>query len=172
MGGLYFIMNALMSQVLLWGTIMFYIDRVENESDASKLTAEKLISMGQFISASWVVSVSVFFVHCKREYRGSFFDTGTASTYAKDCFDWQMNQGVADEAIVWLFSKHPSVYKNFEGELGMFVQDNWEKWNNEKPRFFTNKFIKSVPFSVLSKEMREEDDYNADEYEYANERVS
>jgi hypothetical protein len=38
----------------------------------------------------------------------------------------------------------------------VFVSENWERWSHEKPKFFSTKFIASIPFSVLSEEIREE----------------
>jgi hypothetical protein len=36
------------------------------------------------------------------------------------------------------------------------VSDNWEKWNHDKPSFFTKKFVSSIPLSVLSEQIWEE----------------
>jgi hypothetical protein len=58
--------------------------------------------------------------------------------------------------LVKVFKKHPDMYSNFSRELGAFVSENWEKWHHEKPKFFTKKFIASIPFSVLSEAIREE----------------
>jgi hypothetical protein len=167
MGGLYFSVNAIMSQLLLWGSIMLYIEEMKlgEEGDANEttsghfrtLTEETLLWGGQAISLVWIVSVAVFFMTCKRDFVGSFISTATASTFAKECWDWQMKQEeIADEVIVKVFSKHPSTFSHFEGEIGEFVSDNWERWNHEKPKFFTKKFIASIPFSVLGESIREE----------------
>jgi hypothetical protein len=78
---------------------------------------------------------------------------------------------VADEVIVKIFKKDHDAYKHFEGEIGVFVSENWEKWNNEKPKFFTQKFISSIPSSVLSREIREELIIHESEYnEHRDER--
>jgi hypothetical protein len=186
MGGLYFSWNALMSQVVLWGSIMLYIDRMgkkEEEKEASalnsssssssssegELSEERLYLIGQVISAVWVVSVVMFFMSCNREYVGSFFDTATASTYAKKCWDWQQMQDprVDDDVIVkMILKKHRDTYKDFEKEVSAFINENWEKWNHEKPKFFNKKFAKSIPLSMLCKEIKEEvtigDQYEAE----------
>jgi hypothetical protein len=36
------------------------------------------------------------------------------------------------------------------------VSLNWEKWQRDKPQWFTNELIKSIPLSVLSEDMRAE----------------
>jgi hypothetical protein len=165
MGGLYFSVNSIMSQVLLWGSLKLYIDKMEEgriDEDlqrSSELTKETLYSIGKAINSVWLVSVIVFFLLCKKEHMRSFVGTANTKTYNKQCWDWQqMSQDprVADEVIVRLFSKHHDGYKHFEDEVGAFVIANWEKWNHEKPKFFTNKFKKSIPSSVLSEEIREE----------------
>jgi hypothetical protein len=60
--------------------------------------------------------------------------------------------------IVNIFKKHPDAYKDFLEEVKTFVSENWERWSHEKPKFFTKKFIASIPFSILSKDIREEID--------------
>jgi hypothetical protein len=163
MGGLYFSVNAIMSQVILWGSIKLYIDEMgggEENADVNsgKLTNEMLCSIGQFISSVWLVSVAAFLMVCKKEYIRGFYGTLSTKTYTKECWDWQISQDprVADEVIVKLSKKHRDAYKHFEDEVGAFVSANWEKWNHEKPKFINKKFIASIPFTVLSKEIREE----------------
>jgi hypothetical protein len=167
MGGFYFSVNAMMSQVVLWGSIMLYIDKMmgEESEDANmnvdRLTKEILYSIGRAISSVWVVSVAAFFSSCNKEFIWTFFSTTTSRTYTKQSWDWQLAQKepkLADEVIVQLFSKHHDAYEHFELEVSAFVSENWEKWNYEKPKFFTKKFVASIPFSVLSKEIREEID--------------
>jgi hypothetical protein len=164
LGGLYFSVNAMMSQAVLWGSIIMYIDKMLGEEsddtymNADQLTKEILFSIGQMISSVWVVSVAVFFMTCKNEFIRTFIGTATSRTYLKECWDFQMSPDprVADESIVKLFKKHPSAYKHFELEVGAFVSENWEKWVIEKPKFFTKNFVKSIPFSVLSESIRDE----------------
>jgi hypothetical protein len=83
---------------MLWGSIMLYIDKMEFEND--ELSEEVLYSIGKGISSVWLVSVSVFFVYCDKNFVKSFVGTSTAKEYAKECFDWQRGQEVADEVIV------------------------------------------------------------------------
>jgi hypothetical protein len=60
---------------------------------------------------------------------------------------------------VKVFKKHPDVYMDnpiFARELRAFVSENWERWSQEKPKFFTKKFIASIPLRVLSESIKEE----------------
>jgi hypothetical protein len=66
------------------------------------------------------------------------------------------NPRVPDEAIVKIFKKHHDVFKHFDEEIAVFIANNWEKWVHEKAKFFTEKFIASIPLSVLSREIWEE----------------
>jgi hypothetical protein len=121
---------------------MLYIDKMKLGKE-EELSEEVLYSIGRAISSVWIVSVSVFFMTCEIEYIRTFFGTATAKTYAYEVWCWQMSQQnpkVTDEAIVKVFSKHRDVYKHFEGEVSVFVSLNWERWTQEKPRFFTAKF--------------------------------
>jgi hypothetical protein len=106
--------NAIMSQVLLWGSIMLYIDEMKlgkeannaqdynNSEEVEQLTEERLITIRNLISSVWVVSVVLFFGSLNKDYINSFVGTATANTYVKQCWDWQMiqNPRVADESIV------------------------------------------------------------------------
>jgi hypothetical protein len=186
LGGLYFSVNALMSQVLLWGSIMLYIEKmgVTNDDDddgnddtsinvdAEVLSEDLLYSIGQAISSVWVAAVAVFFMTCNKEYIKTFVGTATAKTYTKECFDWQMQQEPrSDEAIVKIFKRRQDAYKHFESEVGAFVNENWERWSHEKPKFFTKKFIASIPVELLTEEIRSElmVGYENDEREAENE---
>jgi hypothetical protein len=68
-----------------------------------------------------------------------------------------------------IFKKHHETYRFFEDQVGLFVSENWERWNHERPKFFTKKFVKGIPLSVLNEEIKEEL-LAADEHE--NERVT
>jgi hypothetical protein len=131
-----------------------------NDDAGEGLTESMLILIGSLISGIWLLGLLLFICTCKKEYRHTFVSTATSMTFLKRTWDWQQEQEprVSDEAIVKLFKKNHSKYKHFELEVSAFVSDNWEKWNYEKPKFFTKKFIASIPFSVLSKEIREEID--------------
>jgi hypothetical protein len=148
-----------MSQVLLWGSIMLFIANDDETTENEKLTEEHLYSLGKSISTIWLFSVVLFFMTCKKEFIGTFVGTATQRTYVKASWDWQNSQEpgkVADEVIVNIFRKHFDSYRAFEPAVSAFVSANWERWNLEKPKFFTNKFVQSIPLSVLSEEIRAE----------------
>jgi hypothetical protein len=97
LGGLYFSLNAIMSQALLWGSIMLYSEKMRSEDENSndddgerveQLTTETLVNIGQGISSVWVLSVSIFFATCNKEYVRTFVSTATAKEYGKQCWDW------------------------------------------------------------------------------------
>jgi hypothetical protein len=104
-------------------------------------------------SSAWLAAVAAFLSVCKKEFINSFVGTANSRTYTEQCWCWQMEQEprVADEVIVKLFTRHHDGYKHFENEVTEFISANWEK-----PKFFTKKFIASIPSSVLSEEIREE----------------
>jgi hypothetical protein len=81
----------------------------------------------------------------------------TISYFIGENWNWMMQQSsVSDDAIANIFSRHHFYWKHIEEEVTEWVSLNWEKWQREKPKWFTNELIKSIPLSVLSEDMRTE----------------
>jgi hypothetical protein len=159
MGGLYFSVNTLMSQVVMWGGILLYNDKnISNtkEDINGQLPIDKILNFGFYLSSTWLISISLILIKCKKGFRYTFFTTATSKSYKKIWWDYSLGKEMIDEsAVADIFTFHPHVYKHFVKEVRDYLEKNWERWMVEKPKWFTKEFIESIPLSVLSKETRE-----------------
>jgi hypothetical protein len=51
---------------------------------------------------------------------------------------------------------HPSFYASYEPELLEFVTNNWAKWQADKPDWFTDDIVASIPDKFIPVEALEE----------------
>ena len=128
-----------------------------NKEGNKELSSEELFTLGRILSIAWAASIVMIFVKCRKEYRRTFFSTATAKTFRKDVWDWQMNQAGLDEKVIaGIFKCHHDQYKSFDNEVQKWVGDNWERWQREKPEWFTKKLIGNIPESVMNDAIRDE----------------
>ena len=68
------------------------------------------------------------------------------------------HDATTDRMKIAIFENHPSYYKSIWGEVGQWVRENWETWNDERPEWFTDRVKASVPKDMipLSEEARGE----------------
>ena len=92
-----------------------------------------------------MISFGTFLKSINRKYLGTFFDTRTGKQFL--CDNWR--DGTVDSDRFYVFSKHASLYKSINEELKDWLSENWEKWEEEKPDWFTAKMIKKIPEEIL-----------------------
>jgi hypothetical protein len=166
-GGLYFSVNAILSQVLLWSAITMYSTYLSNAGDNSDM--RPFVQSAALLSSIWVLSVLGIARSSQKGYSKTFVSLTTNRQFMKETWDWWMaherssmpsDEIISNIFVIW----HEDFYRDFEDEVRAWVESKWEKWQLEKPKFFNKKFIESIPLSVLSKEIREMvmiDDANA-----------
>ena len=68
------------------------------------------------------------------------------------------HNATTDRMKTAILNVHPSYYKSIRGEIGQWVKENWENWNEEQPEWFTGRVKKYVPKDMipLSEEARGE----------------
>ena len=87
----------------------------------------------------------LFLISINREYLGTFFDTNTGPQFAVICY----HEAKTDEARFATFMSTPSYYSAIVGELLTWLDANWDKWEEEKPDWFTASAIASIPEDML-----------------------
>ncbi len=88
----------------------------------------------------------------KKTYRATFVSTATAKQFNHARF----RTSVTDQGKVDIFSKHSVYYEGIWEECELWVKENWEAWNEERPAWFTERVKASVPKEMIPKS--EEDD--------------
>ncbi|GMI00639.1 hypothetical protein TrST_g8799 [Triparma strigata] len=101
----------------------------------------------------WFVSAVTFASVIKREYLHTFFNMDTASTFNKKVFlSLREDQDFEKSDLLTI---HPDVYKTWGDELlKPWTIKNWNRWEEEKPAWFTDKWIEAVPNEYIPFEWR------------------
>lgn len=89
----------------------------------------------------------------KRRYLRTFFSIDTASDYnfkiAVNCREDQ------EDIKSSLLLDHPDTYAGWGDEiLKPWTLKNWERWEDERPSWFTDKWIESVPNEYIPYDFR------------------
>jgi hypothetical protein len=100
----------------------------------------------------WLVSLVTFFLLAKREYWLSFWSNETAAEYTKRV-KWD---GQPDERLraMILVKVHPSLLRLIAPEARKWIEQNWKRWTKDKPDWFTDRWKRGLPDSVLSQQVR------------------
>ncbi len=100
----------------------------------------------------WLLSLVTFFFLAKREYWPSFWSNETAADYTKRV-KWD---GQPDERLraMLLVKVHPSLLRLIAPEARIWIEKNWKRWTKDKPDWFTDRWKRGLPDSVLSQQVR------------------
>ena len=122
----------------------------------SKLTTRRcrpLQTVFGSLVAIWFVSAVTFALVIKRKYLHTFYDMDTASTFNQKAFlHLREDQDLEKSDIL---NGHPDIYMAWGDELiKPWTINNWNRWEEEKPAWFTDKWIESVPNEYIPFEWR------------------
>ena len=59
------------------------------------------------------------------------------------------HDATTDRMKIAILKLHPSYYESIRGEIGQWVRENWETWNEEQPEWFTDRVKKNVPKDMI-----------------------
>ncbi|GMI00185.1 hypothetical protein TrVE_jg8506 [Triparma verrucosa] len=123
----------------------------EGGEDTTKVSDDTLKAILASLYSVWFISGVVFMI--KREYLHTFISLETESDKEKRFFvNLRDDQ---DEAKSSMFSCHPDVYKSWGDELMKpWTLENWSRWEEEKPAWFTDTWIESVPNNYIPYDWR------------------
>jgi hypothetical protein len=92
-----------------------------------------------------MLSFNGFLLSIKREYWVTFFDTRTGPQFAADTY----HEVETDCSRFEIFGHHPSYYDNIAEELMEWLADSWDRWEEEKPGWFTAAAMSRIPEDML-----------------------
>ncbi|GMH51051.1 hypothetical protein TrST_g8578 [Triparma strigata] len=153
-GGLPFVSSLIISFAASFVSASLYSSHYnEGEEDTTKVSDNTLKAILASLYSIWFISGVVFIAVIKREYWHTFFSLDTASDYNKRFFvNLRDDQ---DEAKSSMFSCHPDVYKSWGDELMKpWTLENWSRWEEEKPAWFTDAWVESVPNNYIPYDWR------------------
>ena len=54
-----------------------------------------------------------------------------------------------DKEKFYIFKKHDSYYFSINEDVKRWLDENWERWEEERPEWFTAKLISKIPADLL-----------------------
>jgi len=150
MGGLPFLISILMSVVGSFVSVQVYSTYYNEDV---KLDNETLQTVFGSLVAIWFVSAVTFALVIKRAYLHTFYDLHTASTFNRKSFlHLREDQDLEKSEKM---RRHPDIYMAWGDELiKPWTINNWNRWEEEKPAWFTDNWIEAVPNEYIPFEWR------------------
>jgi len=87
------------------------------------------------------LSFGAFFLSINGEYVNTFYDTRTGPQFAVDTFHEAKTEAMKFE----IFDHHQSYFMSASEELRTWLSENWERWEEEKPDWFSAVNISKIP---------------------------
>jgi len=148
MGGLYWTLNMVLALAASCASVFVYFEYGELEVVEEQVAW----SIVGGLVVIWVVTFGLFLVLMKKEYRGTFWSVQLGKQLTMDYFS--KGQGDATKAIV--LNKNKLQWREIREDVKEWVQGGWWRWKEDKPAFYTEKFIASVPLDMIPEEGQHE----------------
>jgi hypothetical protein len=142
LGGAYYSFNLGTTIISVPVVAYLYQEYAKEEDGVKKLSAMVLWTFSIGIALSWAVMFGYFMARIiVPKYRESFWSTQTGWERAEKVFlDVE-----EDEKRAFIFMKNIVMWSRIKADVKAWTMGNWETWDREKPEWFTNKFVASVP---------------------------
>jgi hypothetical protein len=144
LGGIYWSFNMMTAIAAPFAAVAFYFARTA--LNATALTEKHAWRIVFSLSGSWLVFFLLFLKLMKKKYRKTFISLDTGNTWAQNYFV----NGKTDLEKAAMFTINMKKWKLVEQEAKMWVQDSWERWEDETPEWFTEVWKSMVPEDWLS----------------------
>ena len=123
----------------------------DQRTDVAAIDAGMLWTTEGVLILVWFCSSFVFALLCKREYLHTFWSTETAAQYTKRT-KWD---GADDAKRASVLTRlHSSYLRLFRDEAQQWLADNWDEWEVQRPKWFTERWKRALPTSVLTPALR------------------
>ena len=163
-GGLYWCINLILSQASVVACALLYHLYYEEDnagadlatiphnettnstgSAAVKLSEEHLkASVGSLISI-FLISFTLFVLKIERKYLWTFFSTETGHAKAKRLH----RTGKNDFEKSLIVGNNKRQWMSIRGEVAEWLDQNWDRWERDKPDWFNAVFIDKVDDDIM-----------------------
>jgi len=141
-GGLYFSCNIVIAFLSSGGAFAVYANMRDEES---KLDLSLVgLCVGGCVGL-WLVTFAVMLLFMKGKYRKSFFSTMTGAQMT--CNYFTANTDEAIKSLVFLCNNNQ--WKRIRPDVKTWIAENWFRWEETNPAFFTEMFKSSVPTDMI-----------------------
>ena len=159
LGGFYWCLNLVLSQASCFVAAKLYIDNVGGgEGTVEKVEDEEgkgfppsaVMAVIQAAFALWLASLLGFLVSIDKNYLHTFFDLASAKQHATRKF----RAAATDYEKFAIFTVHPSYRSSFSirKEGKEWMSENYEVFDAEKPEWWTELLISTIPDDFIPKE--------------------
>ena len=137
-----------MSQLSCWIAAYLYLSNVsepQSEHDSTPLRSNVVYPFLATLFLLWTISVALFLSKIKRKYLITFYSSETGYQNAMSYF----LDNVEDRFRIVIFNDSIDLWRSIEPDVRVWVLASWERWELEKPDFFTEAFKAKVPDSFI-----------------------
>jgi hypothetical protein len=159
LGGFYFSANLVLSQVSVAACALLYHTYYEEDevvavrpnnttftnSTGTKFTEEQLLVSTGTLFGIFVLSFTLFMFKIERKYAMTFFSAETGHAKAKRSF----LSGADDFAKSQILRRQKRQWNSIRPQVKRWLDENWDKWERDKPDWFNALFIASVDDDIM-----------------------
>ena len=122
--------------------------------EINERTSNDKVAIGLGWKVVWILiptvllSLVVFFVTIEKKYRGTFYSTQTGKGFNQESF----KNGKEDARKANIFRNTRKYWVGIEDDMKLWVQENWRRWEEEKPEWLTHHMKAQIPFEWIPDE--------------------
>ncbi|GMI00288.1 hypothetical protein TrLO_g11347 [Triparma laevis f. longispina] len=151
-GGFCFLVSILTSLVSSFVSVHLYSTYYNLDED-NKLDADALQVILGSLCAVWIISLLAFISVVNWKYLRTFYNMDTGSEYNRKSFLSYKND--QEHLKAKILKVHSGVYAGWGEELlKPWTLKNWDRWEEERPAWFTDAWIECVPNEYIPYDFR------------------
>jgi hypothetical protein len=97
------------------------------------------------LSVGWSCFFAAFLMLMKPGYKGTFFSLQTGHAWVKSGF----SDGATDIQKSHIHGYNRKLWRSIRGDVKAWTLENWERWEEEKPEWFTDAWKSSVDDDMI-----------------------
>jgi len=140
LGGLYWTGNMFLALLASFASVWIYV-----EYDGVEVKRREAWTLVGYMSGAWLTIFGLFLLLMKKEYRLTFFCTKSGKQNSMNYF----LMGGDDEVKSAVLSCNKQQWRQIRGEVKTWVLNNWYRWIDEKPLWFTEAWLAKVPTDFI-----------------------
>jgi hypothetical protein len=140
LGGIYWSINLVLAVLVAFASVPFYFTFANTDDDVKALDERSTYIIMSGICAAFILNFAYFVYQMEPKYRRTFFSFETGCQWVHKYFF----KGTTDEVRVKVAACNYHMWKSIRSEVVEFFHENWEKWEAEKPEWFTRAFKKKL----------------------------
>jgi hypothetical protein len=144
LGGAYWTGNMFIAVASSFAALYIYFEGLKGNEGGAVISEKLAWGLMLLLSGAWAVNFGLFLLVMKKKYRKTFFSTKSGKNFSMDVFESD------DDAVKCLiFTDNRNMWKKIEPEVKAWVQDGWERWEEEQPEWFDDAFRARVYDDML-----------------------